>query len=104
MNADQAEKSKTIRRVKSKDEAVKKARSLLYDATLGASSAHFKKHREDVNADPLMVVIDGDPEYPSGTIAEMKYDNDDRCTIRYRIHAVNLRGILRKIEEKYRNP
>lgn len=41
-------------------------------------------------------------EFPNGIITEMKYDVDYRCTIRYRIHAIKLREIIKKIEEKYR--
>lgn len=101
-DADQAEKRKTIRLIKTRDDAVRKARYLLYDATLGASSGNFKKHLENMNNNPMAVVIDRTTEFPNGIIVDMKYDNNDRCTIHYRIHAIKLREVIKKIEEKYR--
>ncbi len=101
-DADQAEKRKAVRRAKTREDAVRKAQNLLYDATLGPSSENFKKHLESINKNPMMVVIERTPEFPAGVIMEMKYDSDDRCTIRYRVHAIRLHEIIKRIEEKYR--
>lgn len=101
-DADPAERGKTIRRARAREGAVRKAQYLLYDATLGASSGNFKKHLEAMNSNPMMVVMERTPEFPAGIITEMKYDTDDRCTIRYRVHAIRLKDITRRIEEKYR--
>lgn len=101
-NADTAEKTKAIRRIKTRHDAEKKARCLIYDATLGTSSGNFKKHLEITYNNPMAVVSERTPEFPNGIIMEMKYDEDDRCTIRYRIHAIKLRETIKRIEEKYR--
>lgn len=101
-DADQAEKRKAVRRAITRDDAVRKAQYLLYDATLGASSANFRKHLEIMNTNPMMFVMERTPEFPAGVIMEMKYDTDDRCTIRYRVHAIGLHEIIKRIEEKYR--
>ena len=101
-NADTVDTIKAMRRIKARHDAENKARCLIYDATLGASSGNFKKHLENMNNNPMAVVIDRTTEFPNGIIVDMKYDNNDRCTIHYRIHAIKLREVIKKIEEKYR--